>query len=138
MRFRALLCAVAIGALLVAAGGGAALSAAQAVRPQALPPGKPAAPQADLLTKYCVSCHNDKLKTAGLTLQELEFSDVPAHAQVWEKVMRKVRSGEMPPATARARPDEATANALVAYLETTIDRAAAASPDPGRAPAHRL
>ena len=96
------------------------------------------APDAALLDTYCVSCHNDRLKTAGLSLQGLEFADVPAHAQIWEKVMRKVRSGEMPPVTARARLDAQTAAALVSYLETTLDRDAAAHPNPGRAPAHRL
>ncbi len=96
------------------------------------------APDAALLDKYCVSCHNDRLKTAGLSLQGLEFTDVPAHAQVWEKVMRKVRSGEMPPVTSRARLDLPTAATLVSYLETTLDRDAAAHPNPGRAPAHRL
>ncbi len=95
-------------------------------------------PDAAVLDKYCVSCHNDRLKTAGLSLQGLEFTDVPARAQVWEKVMRKVRAGEMPPVTSRARLDAPTAAALVTYLETTLDRDAAAHPNPGRAPAHRL
>jgi cytochrome c551/c552 len=54
-----------------------------------------------LVRTYCVSCHNDKLKTAGLSLQTLDLTDVPAHAEVSEKVARKLRSGEMPPSTVR-------------------------------------
>jgi hypothetical protein len=71
-------------------------------------------------------------------LQALEPADVPAHAQVWEKVIRKVRSGEMPPATVRARPDPQTAVAFAGYLESVLDRSAAAHPNPGRTPVHRL
>jgi hypothetical protein len=78
------------------------------------------------------------LKTAGLSLQSIGLADVPAHADVWEKVMRKLRSGEMPPATVRARPDSEAAGALLTYLETTLDRAAVSHPNPGRAPVHRL
>jgi cytochrome c551/c552 len=87
---------------------------------------------------YCVGCHNDRLKTAGLSLQNLDLSDVPAHAEVWEKVARKVRSGEMPPSTVRMRPDAQASTAFAAFLEETIDRAAASHPDPGRATVHRL
>jgi mono/diheme cytochrome c family protein len=95
-------------------------------------------PAAGLVNTYCVACHNDRLKTAGLSLQGLAPTQAPEHAQVWEKVMRKLRSGEMPPASVRNRPDAAAATSLVTYLETTIDRAAAANPNPGRPTAHRL
>ncbi|HXI26946.1 MAG TPA: DUF1592 domain-containing protein, partial [Vicinamibacterales bacterium] len=91
-----------------------------------------------LVGKYCVTCHNDRLKTAGLSLQNLDPADVPGHAAVWEKVTRKLRSGEMPPASVRSRPDPKSAAALVTYLEATIDTAASAHPNPGRAPVHRL
>ena len=91
-----------------------------------------------LVGTYCVTCHNDRLKTAGLSLQSLGLSNVPEHADVWEKVARKLRSGEMPPATVRSRPDAHVAEALAAYLETTLDRAAALRPNPGRTPVHRL
>src|SRR4051812_4961256 len=57
---------------------------------------------AALVSTYCVACHNDRLKTAGLSLQSLDLNNIPAHAEVWEKVVRKVRSGEMPPVNARA------------------------------------
>ena len=93
---------------------------------------------AALVQKTCVSCHNDKLKTAGLSLQGLSLSNVPEHAPVWEKVLGKVRSGEMPPPTVRARPEPAAAAAFASFLERTLDQAAAARPNPGRAPVHRL
>ena len=91
-----------------------------------------------LVGTYCVGCHNDTLKTGGLSLQALELDEVPAHAAVWEKVARKLRSGEMPPATVRSRPDARAAGELAAYLERTLDRDAVSHPNPGRAPMHRL
>jgi mono/diheme cytochrome c family protein len=81
--------------------------------------------------RYCVSCHNDQLKTAGLSLSALDVGRVGEHAEVWEKVAFKLRARFMPPA-GRPRPDEATYDALVTYLETSLDRAAAAAPNPGR------
>src|SRR5213078_212553 len=68
----------------------------------------------------------------------LSLDAVPEHAQLWEHVVRKLRSGEMPPSTVRSRPDPLASAALVTFLETTLDRAAAAHPNPGRAPVHRL
>ena len=99
---------------------------------------EPAPEYAGLVSTYCVTCHNDRLKTAGLSLQSLGLANVPEHAQVWEKVAQKLRTGEMPPSTVRSRPDPQTANALLTYLETTLDRAAVAHPNPGRPPVHRL
>jgi len=99
---------------------------------------QPAPPYADLVGTYCVTCHNDRLKTAGLSLQSLGLTNVPAQAEVWEKVARKLRSGEMPPSTVRSRPDPRIAAALVTHVETTLDRAAVSQPNPGRAPIHRL
>jgi uncharacterized protein DUF1592/uncharacterized protein DUF1588/uncharacterized protein DUF1587/uncharacterized protein DUF1585/uncharacterized protein DUF1595/cytochrome c len=93
---------------------------------------------ANLVGTYCLTCHNDKLKTAGLSLQALDLTTVPAHAPIWEKVARKLRSGEMPPATVRSRPDARTAIALADFLESTLDRLAISHPNPGRAPVHRL
>jgi hypothetical protein len=92
----------------------------------------------NLVRTYCISCHSDQLKTAGLSLQNLDLSDVPARAAVWEKVVRKLRSGEMPPSNVRWRPDPRVAAALVTQVEDTLDRAAAAHPNPGHAPVHRL
>ena len=98
----------------------------------------PAPEYANLVATYCVTCHSDRLKTAGLSLQTLGLTDIPEHAQVWEKVMRKVRSGEMPPTTVRSRPAAETGSGFVTYLETVLDRSAVANPNPGRVPVHRL
>jgi mono/diheme cytochrome c family protein len=94
-------------------------------------------PQGAVLNRYCVTCHNDRLKTAGLALDKLDVNEVGADASVWEKVVQKLRSGAMPPA-GRPRPDKTTYDSLVASLETSLDRAAEANPNPGRAPVHRL
>jgi mono/diheme cytochrome c family protein len=89
------------------------------------------------LDKYCVSCHNDRTKSAGLTLAGLDVSDPARHAETWEKVVRKVRVGMMPPQGA-PHPDPAAQQTLVAFLTMTLDRAAVASPNPGRPLVHRL
>src|SRR3954471_18142663 len=90
------------------------------------------------INKYCVTCHNDRLKTGGLTLAGVDSATPSAHAETWEKVIRKLRTRAMPPANA-PRPDDATYNAVATYLETSIDRDALASPRPGKlALVHRL
>jgi mono/diheme cytochrome c family protein len=90
------------------------------------------------LNRYCVTCHNSRLKTAGLALDTLQADDPAANAATWEKVIRKLRGGTMPP-QGSPRPDAATYGALAASLETRIDAAARARPRPGRVPAiHRL
>jgi len=99
---------------------------------------KPGPKTANLIGTYCVSCHNDRAKTGGLSLQGLSTTDLPEHADVWERVARKLRSGEMPPSTVRSRPDAKQAEAFAVFVETTLDRAAATRPNPGRAPVHRL
>ena len=94
-------------------------------------------PQHAVLNQYCVVCHNEKLKTAGLMLDKLDVANVGSNADVWEKVLQKVRAGSMPPA-GMSRPDAATYNSLANYLETELDRAAASNPNPGRPAVHRL
>ena len=89
------------------------------------------------LDQYCVTCHNQRLKTAGLTLDTLSLDDVADQADTWEKVVKKLRARVMPPQGAR-RPDEATYHALIAWLEGDLDRTALAHPDPGRPMLHRL
>jgi mono/diheme cytochrome c family protein len=91
----------------------------------------------ETVAKYCVTCHNERLKTGDLMLDQILSADVPAHADVWEKVIRKVRAGMMPPA-AVPRPDAAARTALVSSLESMLDRAAREKPNPGRPLAHRL
>jgi len=91
----------------------------------------------ETVTKYCVTCHNERLKTGDLMLDAIVGADVAAHADVWEKVVRKVRAGMMPPA-AVPRPDAASRAALVSSLESMLDRAARERPNPGRPLAHRM
>jgi hypothetical protein len=90
-----------------------------------------------LLNRYCVTCHNERAKTAGLMLDRMDLSNVPVGADVWEKVVRKLRAGMMPP-QGMPRPERGAQDAVVAWLESTLDREATAKPDPGRALLHRL
>ncbi len=90
-----------------------------------------------VLDRYCVTCHNARVKTAGLTLDAMDVEHVGADAAAWEKVVRKLRSGAMPP-VGRLRPDKATYAAVTSSLEAALDRSAAANPNPGRTTVHRL
>ena len=119
----------------------------------------------ELLDRYCVSCHNDTRRTAGLALDTMDVASVGEHAETelscherhashrrtrarhdgrgerrracaWEKVVTKLRAGMMPPA-GRPRPDPESYVSLTSYLETELDRAAASNPDPGRSDALR-
>jgi hypothetical protein len=94
------------------------------------------APRA-FLDKYCVDCHSDGGRGGGLTLESLDVVNIPAGAETWEKVIRKLRTGAMPP-QGMPHPDLAELNSFTSFLETSIDRAAAAKPNPGRATLHRL
>jgi hypothetical protein len=88
------------------------------------------------LDTYCVTCHNQRLKTADLTLDVLDPSKPSDHAAVWETVLRKVRTKTMPPQAAR-QPDGPAAASFVAAIESSLDDASRVSPDPGRTPAVR-
>jgi mono/diheme cytochrome c family protein len=90
-----------------------------------------------VVNKYCVTCHNERLKTAGLLLDQADIANVSTGTPTWEKVIRKLHSGAMPPVSA-PRPEPAVINSLTRYLETSIDSAAAAKPEPGRPALHRL
>jgi hypothetical protein len=83
--------------------------------------------QRAFLNKYCVTCHSDKLRTAQLSLETVSLSDVTPSGEVLEKLVRKLATGAMPPASA-PKPDKATARAFLTSLETTLDQAAAAHP----------
>ena len=133
---------------LAAAGLGPAALAeaspqAQAEAPRAeSAPARPAAEASSpdaraLLDEYCVACHNARTRTAGLMLDRADVRQVAAGAETWEKVVRKLRSGAMPP-PGRRRPDPQALDAFVTGLEAELDAAAAARPDPGRRPDHRL
>jgi len=86
---------------------------------------------ADVVGRYCLGCHNSKLKTGGFALEALNMENAGAQPEVWEKVVRKLRTRSMPPA-GLPRPDEATYKQLLASLEGSLDRAAAWKPNPGR------
>jgi hypothetical protein len=90
-----------------------------------------------LLDQYCIACHNDSNRTANVTLSSLDPANVGAHADVWEKVLRKVRTAEMPP-PGLPRPEDSVAAAFTDQLQTALDRAASENPDPGRPAVHRL
>jgi mono/diheme cytochrome c family protein len=87
--------------------------------------------------QYCVSCHNGRLKTGGLMLDSRDFEHPAADADVWEKVIRKVQVGMMPPGGA-PQPDPASRRAIVTTLAGVLDEAARANPNPGRPALHRL
>jgi hypothetical protein len=90
-----------------------------------------------VVTQYCAGCHNDRTKSGGLVLTGLDPANLARDADVWEKVIRKVRTGMMPP-TGVPHPDTATRSSFVTALTTTLDRAAAAKPNPGRPALYRL
>jgi cytochrome c551/c552 len=107
--------------------------------PQTTPPrGEPAAAGAQaVVDRYCVTCHNARVKIGGLSLEGLDPAQAGRQPETWEKVVRKVRTGMMPPANA-PRPDRATLDGLATRIEASIDRAAAAAPNPGAPVLHRL
>ena len=91
-----------------------------------------------VLQKYCITCHNDRLRTAGLALDSVDVTAPSAKADIWERVIGRLRAGSMPP-RGSPRPNDATYHALAGWLESEIDRAWAANPNPGRINAvHRL
>jgi hypothetical protein len=93
--------------------------------------------QRGLLNRYCVTCHNERLKTANLSLQGLDLDDIAGHAEVWERVIRKLRAGVMPPPSL-PRPSLAEYEGLRDWLEDRIDGAAVTKSNPGSVGLHRL
>ncbi|MCY4026422.1 MAG: DUF1592 domain-containing protein [Acidobacteria bacterium] len=126
-------CLALLAAVLTGAPGGA----------QPVPASASAAPEAGapahgpLIERYCVTCHNGRLRTAGVVLEGLDVSNVAPGAATWERVVRKLQAREMPPA-GRPRPDDAEYDALTAQLTAALDLAAAREPNPGRGALHRL
>ena len=95
------------------------------------------APSRALLDRYCVTCHNERLRTAGVMFDRVDIDRADLHRELFEKVARKLRSGQMPP-PGRPRPEPAEIDAFVTALEAELDRVGAAAPDPGRVVSHRL
>ncbi len=140
--------------LMVALASGHLVSAAGAPQQPAAVSTAEVSPQRALLDQYCVTCHSERivsrpadpdeslqitqLRNVGLTLDTEDVTNVAANPEVWERVVRKLRVGAMPPPP-RPRPDQATYDRFRARLESELDHAAAANPDPGRTQAfHRL
>jgi len=90
-----------------------------------------------LVEDNCVACHNQKSRTAGVSLEGLNFNNVGENAPLWEKVLRKLRTGQMPPSGA-PRPEASEVTTFVSWLEAALDRAARLNPNPGRPSIHRL
>src|SRR5262245_61173428 len=97
----------------------------------------PSATQRATVDRFCISCHRGNTAAAGLHLDTFDFANFETNGATWEKLARKLRNREMPPADMR-RPDEATYKALVEYIETGRDRLAELKPNPGRPTLHRL
>ncbi|MEO8052739.1 MAG: DUF1592 domain-containing protein, partial [Acidobacteriota bacterium] len=96
-----------------------------------------AASASTLLNHYCVVCHDNQKRTADVTLQGLDAGKIGDNARLLERVLRKVKAGQMPPA-GMPRPDAAHMAAFSNWLETSLDAEAAARPDAGRPAVHRL
>ena len=109
----------------------------RAAGPAAPAPSSPSSAQRELLDKYCVTCHNGRRKTAGLELDALDVARVGERGEVWEKVLRMVRTRAMPP-PGMPRPSGEGYDALASYLETSLDQALVDHPNPGRPVLHRL
>src|SRR5262245_49290732 len=124
---------LAFTAVLLAALGYTTALGTQASKPSVTPP---ASSQQDVLNKFCISCHSERLHTAEIVLEKADIDHPAANAVLWEKVLHKIHTREMPPAR-MPRPDDATYEALAKYLETALDQAAQAGPNPGRPAVHR-
>src|SRR6202163_56722 len=117
-------CAVSFRVAILLAMGSFVPAVAQQFQP-------PASQPAAVIKQYCLACHNDKLKTAGLAFDTVNIDKADQNPEVWEKVVRKIGARAMPPA-GMPRPNEKTYESFSSYLETSLDRAAAAKPNPGR------
>src|SRR5436190_414268 len=129
---------------LIVAWAGIFVAGAAYLQLEAAPPQAPVAPAQSaiapavaVINQYCIACHNSRLKTAGLELDSLDLARAGDLAEMWEKVATKLRTREMPP-PGRPRPDAATYTAATSAVESVLDAAAAAHPNPGRVAVHRL
>ena len=125
--------ATILASLLLVSGGAGLLSS---WLPDSLRASTQAAHEA-VFDQYCYRCHSSTVPQGGINLRQLDFSNLAANGEVWEKVLRKLRTGEMPPA-GRWRPDAEANEGLVAFIEGGRDRLAESAPNPGRATLHRL
>ena len=130
------ICLMLVAAVTVAARAGQA-GQAGAQQQSVVQDASSVAPSSAVLSKYCITCHNQKRKTAGLAIDTLDLQRVSADAEAWEKIARKFRTHEMPPPGA-PRPDAPTYAAVTAHLESALDAAAVSNARTGQVPVHRL
>jgi mono/diheme cytochrome c family protein len=90
-----------------------------------------------MLMQYCTACHNDKLKTAGMSVVPLDANNLPANQDTWEKILKRLSLGEMPP-KGMPRPPKEQITAFTFWLAKSLDDQAAAHPDPGHATVRRM
>ena len=121
--------------LLGAAAFVTALATSPKAAPGPAPTPEPAADTASILNQYCVTCHSDKLKTAGFSIEGLSAAKVRDNPGAWEKIVRKLRTGTMPPPSS-PRPTREVYDATASWLENELDRTAL--PNPGRPALRRL
>src|SRR5262245_32590050 len=133
MRGRALL----IASVLALPAGWAILHASGTQEPPARPANEPAASARAVVDRYCVTCHNQRTRTSDLALDGVDIASPASKGEIWEGVVRRLRTRSMPP-QGMPRPEDATYDSLATYLETELDRAAAAKPNPGRPLIRRL
>ena len=124
--------AAAVALLLVAVGSGTPPTRGSVEAAGAQP-----AAGRELLDRYCVTCHNERTQAGALSLDTLDLADVSANTDLLEKIVRKLRKGQMPP-EGRPRPDAAVLDRFVGGLETALDRVAGERPNPGRVASRRL
>jgi len=126
--------ATALAAVLLLIGVGFTRVDTQTAQP---PAARPASAEQAVIDRYCATCHNQRTRAGNLALDMLDVTAAGREPQTWEKVVRKVRTGMMPP-SGMPRPDRATLDSFAASIETAIDRVAANAPNPGAPSLHRL
>jgi mono/diheme cytochrome c family protein len=129
--------AFVITAAVVLSAGWAILHASSSQDATAQPANAPAVNPRAVVDRYCVTCHNQRTKTSDLALDGIDITSPAANGEIWEGVVRRLRTRSMPP-QGMPRPDEATYNSLATFLETELDRSARANPNPGRSIIRRL
>jgi len=137
--FRTIVVATAVALSLISltsAGSAQQRSATPATGPTSTPAASIASRKA-LLDQYCVNCHNEDDKVAGIAFDKMDLTRLAKDGDTWEKAIKKLKGGMMPPPGAR-QPDRAAALSFAAWLETSLDAASAAAPNPGSIALHRL
>ncbi len=128
---------MSVAAALIVAIAGFAFSPAARSQQSAAKQTSPADSHRQLINTYCIGCHSARAKVGGLVLEGLSLDKVAENAPIWEKVIRKLNGGQMPP-QGMPRPQAAASQGLAQYLAASLDKGLAANADPGRAPLHRL